>query len=65
MQEKRVISEAISKGEHSFRIPLLMRIVSKVAPLRGLPARAIGFGFGRECGVTLSGGLIRPVREAG
>jgi hypothetical protein len=48
MIQSRVVSEAISGRSRPFRVPLPIRIVSKLSPLRALPARVIGFGFDRE-----------------
>src|SRR5262249_17801581 len=48
MAQKRLVSEALLHSGQPFRIPLPIRVISKLPILRGLPARIIGFGFGRE-----------------
>ncbi len=48
MLQKRIVSEALSNSGRPFRVPLPMRVISKLPILRGLPARIIGFGFDRE-----------------
>jgi 2-polyprenyl-6-methoxyphenol hydroxylase-like FAD-dependent oxidoreductase len=45
--QRNLIAQAL-RARGTFRMPLPMRIVSAIPPLRGLVARLIGFGVGRE-----------------
>jgi 2-polyprenyl-6-methoxyphenol hydroxylase-like FAD-dependent oxidoreductase len=45
--QRNLVAGAIDRGR-PFRMPLLLRILPRVPLLRDLPARIVGFGFGRE-----------------
>jgi 2-polyprenyl-6-methoxyphenol hydroxylase-like FAD-dependent oxidoreductase len=48
MLQKRIVREALADSGRPFRVPLAIRIVSRIPILSAVPARVIGFGFDRE-----------------
>jgi len=48
MLQKSIFSEALFETGKPFQVPWPIRIIFKLSILRGLPARVIAYGFGRE-----------------